>query len=129
MKLGGDCGFLFGLAVFPAAQPVFTLPSSGGLPSVRGHGLTRFAGEDIIGVGVGGVREISGAEQQVGQDLVDVLEAAHQTTGKKSTFHGRNKHGVERKNRGRCVRVDRIKVTPHQPHKPHSPATNAGRCT
>ncbi|CAM9927229.1 unnamed protein product, partial [Ectocarpus fasciculatus] len=80
MKLGGDCGFLLALAVFPAAQPVFTQPTRGAVPSASRHGLTRFVGEDIIGVGVGGVRKISGAAQKLGQDLVDVLEAGHQST-------------------------------------------------
>lgn len=81
MKLKGDYGFLLALAVSLAARFVFAQRAGGGLPSAVHHGLTRFAEEDITDAGVGDVHPIDEDDQQVGQDLVDVLEADDQTTG------------------------------------------------
>ncbi|CAN0166407.1 unnamed protein product [Ectocarpus sp. 6 AP-2014] len=80
MKLKGDHGFLLALAVSPAARLVFAQRAGGGLPSAVHHGLTGFAEEDIADAGVGDVHPIDEDDQQVGQDLVDVLEADDQTT-------------------------------------------------
>ncbi|CAM9929715.1 unnamed protein product, partial [Ectocarpus sp. 12 AP-2014] len=54
--------------------------TAGGLPSIVRHGLTRFAEEDIADAGVGDVHPIGEDDQQVGEDLVDVVEADDQNT-------------------------------------------------
>ncbi|CAM9507519.1 unnamed protein product [Ectocarpus fasciculatus] len=80
MKLKEGYSFLLAPAVFPAAQLVFAKPTGGGLPPAVRHGFSRFAEEDIADAGVGDVHPISEDDQQVGEDLVDVLEADDQTT-------------------------------------------------
>lgn len=87
MKLTG--GFLLALGATPFAQLACAQAADGGgLPSAsRGAATsTRFADEDVTDVGVGDVHPIGSDEEEIGQGLVDSLEAGGQTTGEDSLF-------------------------------------------
>ena len=79
MKLPGA---FWTLGVLSVVHPTYAeVTGGGGLPSTIRAGVSRFAEEDVSDVGGRLMHAIAPEEEEVGEDIIERLEADGQTTG------------------------------------------------